>query len=62
MNWQLLSMIWGMAATVLIGVLMIAALVIGFDDIPHIIATAVVGALVAIPISFVLTKKIGKIN
>ncbi|PNK59967.1 hypothetical protein [Psychrobacter sp. FDAARGOS_221] len=62
MNWQLLSMIWGMAATVLIGVFMIAALVIGFDDIPHIIATAVVGALVAIPISLMLTKKIGRIN
>lgn len=62
MNWQLLSMIWSMAATVLIGILMIAALVTGFDDIPHIIATAVVGALLAIPVALVLTKRINRIN
>ncbi|HJH09670.1 MAG TPA: hypothetical protein K8V12_07435 [Psychrobacter pasteurii] len=62
MNWQLLSMIWGMAATVLIGVFMIAALVIGFDDIPHIISAAVIGALVAIPISVVVTKKVNRIS
>ena len=62
MNWQLLSMIWGMAATVLIGVFMITALVIGFDDIPHIISTAVVGALVAIPIAITVTKKLSRIK
>lgn len=62
MNWQLLSMIWSMAATVLIGILMIAALVTGFDDIPHIIATAVVGALLAIPVALVLTKRINRIS
>ncbi|AWT49358.1 hypothetical protein DLE54_07435 [Psychrobacter sp. YP14] len=62
MNWQLLSMIWGMAATVIIGVFMVAALVTGFDDIPHIISTAVVGALVAIPIALIVTKKINRIE
>lgn len=62
MNWQLLSMIWGMAATVLIGVFMIVALVIGFDDIPEIIGVAVAGALIAIPISVVVTKKVNRIN
>lgn len=62
MNWQLLSMIWGMAATVLIGVFMIVALVIGYDDIPHIISVAVAGALIAIPISVVVTKKVNRIN
>lgn len=62
MNWQLLSMIWAMSATVLIGVLMIAALVTGFDGIPHIIGTAVVGALVAIPVALVLTKRINSIK
>ncbi|WP_201543392.1 hypothetical protein [Psychrobacter sp. H7-1] len=62
MNWQLLSMIWGMAATVIIGVFMVAALVTGFDDIPHIISTAVGGALVAIPIALIVTKKINRIE
>lgn len=62
MNWQLLSMVWSMAATVLIGVLMIAALVIGFDDIPHIIGVAIAGALIAIPVSLVVEKKISSIK
>ena len=62
MNWQLLSMVWGMAATVLIGVLMITALVIGFDDIPHIIGVAIVGALIAIPVALVVSKKLSSIK
>ena len=62
MNWQLLSMVWGMAATVLIGVLMITALVIGFDDIPHIIGVAIVGALIAIPVALMVSKKLNSIK
>lgn len=62
MNIQLFSMIWAMASTVLIGILMIAALVLGYDDIPQIIATAVIGALVAIPAAIVLTKKVSSIR
>ena len=41
---------------------MITALVVGFDDIPHIISTAVVGALVAIPIAITVTKKLSRIK
>ncbi|WP_131667180.1 hypothetical protein [Psychrobacter pygoscelis] len=62
MNWPLLSMIYSMTATVLIGVIMIAALVIGFDEIPHIITVAVGGALLAIPVAWFFTKKIGSIS
>ncbi|WP_296404721.1 hypothetical protein [Psychrobacter sp.] len=62
MNWQLLSMIWSMTATVIIGVLMVIALVIGYDGIPHIISTAVVGALIAIPVAIMLTKRINRIR
>ena len=62
MNWQLLSMIWGMAATVLIGVFMIAALVTGFNQIPHIQMAVAAGFLVSIPAALFFTKKVGSIT
>lgn len=62
MNWPLLSMIYSMTATVLIGVAMIAALVIGYNEIPHIITVAIVGLILSVPISIYYTKKIGNIT
>ena len=43
MNWPLFSVIYSMAATVTIGVFMIAALVTGFNQIPHIQIAVAVG-------------------
>ena len=57
MNWQLFSAIFTIASGVTIGVFMTIALVVGFDEIPHIIATAIVGLLVSIPIARVVAKK-----
>ncbi|MGL5251647.1 MAG: hypothetical protein ACRC7U_00675 [Moraxella sp.] len=57
MNWQLFSAIFTIASGVTIGVFMTIALVVGFDEIPHIIATAIVGLLVSIPIAWVVAKK-----
>ena len=57
MNWQLFSAIFTIASGVTIGVFMTIALVVGFDEIPHIIATAIVGVLVSIPIAWVVAKK-----
>lgn len=62
MNWQLLSMIWSIAATVLVGVLIVIALVSGFDGIPQIIAASVIGALIAIPVALVVSKKLSAIK
>lgn len=62
MNLPLLSMMYSMTATVLIGIIMIAALVSGFNEIPHIITVAIVGALLAIPLAIYFTKKIGSIT
>ena len=62
MNWPLLSMIYSMTATVVIGVVMIAALVTGFNEIPHIIAVAIGGTLLSIPVALYFTKKIGSIG
>lgn len=57
MNWQLFSAIFTIASGVTIGVLMTIALVTGFDQIPHIIATAIVGLILSIPIAWIVAKK-----
>ncbi|WP_201603579.1 hypothetical protein [Psychrobacter submarinus] len=62
MNWPLLSVVYSMAATVIVGLLMIAALVTGFNEIRHIQIVIVIGLLVAIPVGLFFTKKIGSIT
>ena len=57
MNWQLFSAIFTIASGVTIGVFMTIALVVGFDEISHIIASAIVALLVSIPIAWVVAKK-----
>lgn len=62
MNWALLSMLYSMTTTVIIGVLMIIALVVGYDEIPHIWTVVIVGAVVSAPVAYVLTKKVNQIG
>ncbi|WP_201528580.1 hypothetical protein [Psychrobacter frigidicola] len=62
MNWPLFSVIYSIAATVSIGVFMIAALITGFNQIPHIQIAVVVGILVSVPAAFFFTKKVGSIT
>lgn len=62
MNWTLFSMIYSMTATVVIGVLMVAALVSGFNEIPHIQIAVVIGILISVPVGLFFTKKIGNIT
>lgn len=62
MNWTLFSMVYSMTATVIVGVLMIAALVTGFNEIPHIQIAVAIGILISIPTAIFFTKKIGSIT
>lgn len=62
MNWPLFSMIYSMAATVIVGIFMIAALLSGFNEIPHIQIAVAIGILVSIPVGLFFTKKIGSIT
>ena len=62
MNWPLFSIIFSMSSTVIIGVLMIAALVTGYNQIPHIQMAIAIGVLLSIPVGLLLTKKIGSIT
>lgn len=57
MNWPLFSVIYSIAATVTVGVLMIAALVTGFNQIPHIQMAVAAGIIVSIPAALFFTKK-----
>ena len=62
MNWPLFSMIYSMAATVIVGICMIAALLSGFNEIPHIQVAVAIGILISIPTGLYFTKKIGSIT
>ena len=62
MNWPLFSVIYSIAATVIIGVFMIAALVTGFNQIPHIQMAVAAGILLSIPAGLFFTKKVGSIT
>ena len=58
MNMQLFAIIFSIAFTVLIGLLMIVAFVTGFDKGVHIIGTVIAGTVISLPISVVVTKKL----
>lgn len=62
MNWPLFSVVYSMAATVIIGLFMIGALVMGFNQILHIQIAVAIGFLVSIPTALFFTKKIGSIT
>ena len=62
MNWPLFSVIYSIAATVIVGVFMITALVTGFNQIPHIQMAVAAGILLSIPAGLFFTKKVGSIT
>lgn len=62
MNWPLFSVIYSIAATVTIGIFMIAALITGFNQIPHIQMAVAVGFMLSIPAALFFTKKVGSIT
>lgn len=62
MNWPLFSVVFTIALTVVIGVLMITALVTGFNEIAHIRIVIVTGFLLCLPISWYFSKKLGNIT
>lgn len=62
MNWPLFSVIYSIAVTVSIGVLIITALVTGFNQIPHIQMAVIAGFLISIPVGLLATKKVGSIT
>ncbi|MBH0095964.1 hypothetical protein I6E61_06130 [Psychrobacter sp. NZS113] len=62
MNWPLFSVIYSIAATVTIGVFIVATLVTGFNEIGHVQIAVALGILVSIPAGLFFTKKVGSIT
>ncbi|NRB17563.1 MAG: hypothetical protein HRU33_08345 [Rhodobacteraceae bacterium] len=55
---RLASMLYSLIATSLAGVGIIAVLVAGFGSVPAILTAAVVGAVAAVPVSWLVARQI----
>lgn len=62
MNFPLLSAVFTIASTVIMGVLVVVAIVTGFDTGLHIVGAIGAGFLISLPVSFVVAKKIGSLG
>lgn len=58
MNWSLFGFVFGIGSSVVMGVMMTAALVLGFDAIAHVVTVIVIGLIISLPICYVITKRI----
>ncbi len=55
---KLASVIYTVASASIMGALIVAALVSGFDTLPYVAGAAVIGALLALPVSYFVAKAI----
>lgn len=62
MNMPLFSAIFSIAFTVIIGVLMVVLFVNDFDKPLYIFGAVGVGALISLPIAFVVAKKLSTLS
>lgn len=62
MNVALLSFVFTIASGVTIGILMTIALITGFDEINHIIVVCTAGFFLAMPIAWIIEKKLEHIG
>lgn len=62
MNFPLLSIVFTIAFTVTIGVLVVIAVVTGFDKGSYIIGVIAAGALISLPVSVAVTKRIASLK
>lgn len=59
---RLASIIYTMASATLMGVFIVVALTSGFDTQNYIVIAAIVGAVVAIPVSYYVAKAINSMG
>lgn len=62
MNFPLLSAVFTIAFTVTVGILMIVAVVMGFDKAVHILGAIGVGFMLSLPITLIVTKRISSLT
>lgn len=58
MNWRLASVLFTIVSTVLMGVLLTATLVLGYDSTLAIVGAVLAGLLLALPVTYVVTKQL----
>lgn len=56
MNWRLASVLYSIVSTVMMGVLMVIALIAGYDDATGVIVAVLLGLILALPITYMVTK------
>lgn len=56
--YRLLSTMYSIAFVCIVGVLMTAALVMGYDDAWGLIVATILGAVISAPVAWVITKKL----
>lgn len=62
MNIPLLSAIFSIAFTVIVGILMIITIVLDKINATTMIGAVIVGAVISLPVAFVVSKKLGKLG
>ncbi len=55
---RLASILYAMAGTVLAGSCVVVALTMGYDTLPYIVGAAAIGAIVGIPVAYLVAKAI----
>jgi len=58
MNWRLASVLFTIVSTVVMGVLLTLTLVLGYDSALHIVAVVIGGLLLALPVTYLVTKQL----
>lgn len=58
MNWRLASVLYSIVSTVMMGLLMVVALITGYDDATGVIIAVLLGLILALPITYMVTKSL----
>ena len=56
MNWRLAAVLFTIVSTVTMGVLMVLALILGYDDATGILVAVLFGLLLAMPLTYLVTR------
>ena len=62
MNWRLAAVMFAIIASVVIGVLFTLALLLGYNGVSAVIGAAVLGFLLALPVTYLVTKRLMSLN
>ena len=56
MNWRLAAVLFTIVSSVTMGVLMVLALILGYDDATGVLVAVLFGLLLAMPLTYLVTR------